>query len=73
MSEWLGITAMATLPEARRRGHARAITHALARWGSQRGCTHAVVQVDAKNDAALTLYANAGFVAHHEYHYRILR
>jgi GNAT superfamily N-acetyltransferase len=73
VGEWLGITAVATLPEARRRGYARAITHALARWGDQRGCTHAIVQVDAKNDAALTLYATAGFVAHHEYHYRILR
>jgi GNAT superfamily N-acetyltransferase len=73
VGEWLGITAVATLPEARRRGHARAITHVLARWGDQRGCKHAIVQVDAKNDAALTLYATAGFVAHHEYHYRILR
>jgi N-acetylglutamate synthase len=73
VGEWLGITAMATLPEARRCGHARAITHALARWGEQQGCKHAVVQVDAKNDAALTLYADAGFVANHEYRYRILR
>jgi N-acetylglutamate synthase len=73
VGEWLGITAMATLPEARRRGHARAIVHALARWAEGRGCKRAIVQVDTANDAALTLYGNAGFAPHHEYHYRILR
>jgi GNAT superfamily N-acetyltransferase len=73
VGEWLGITSMATLPEARRRGHARAIVHALARWAETRGCERAVVQVDAANDAALTLYAGVGFVPNHEYRYRILR
>jgi GNAT superfamily N-acetyltransferase len=73
VGEWLGITAMATLPEVRRRGHARAIVHALARWAKTRGCRHAIVQVDTTNVAALTLYARAGFVPHHEYRYRILR
>jgi GNAT superfamily N-acetyltransferase len=73
VDEWLGITAMATLPDARRRGHARAIVHALARWGERRGCTRAIVQVDTTNDPALTLYAGAGFEPHHEYRYRILR
>jgi len=73
VGEWLGITSMATLPEARRRGHARAIVHALARWAASRGCKHAMVQVDRSNDAALTLYASAGYRPHHEYRYRILR
>ena len=73
VGEWLGITSMATLPEARRRGHARAIVHALARWAEARGCVRAVVQVDAANAAALTLYAGVGFVENHEYRYRILR
>jgi len=57
---------------ARRRGHGRAILHALARWGVERGCSRALLQVDSSNDAALALYANAGFVPHHEYRYRIL-
>jgi GNAT superfamily N-acetyltransferase len=73
VGEWLGITAMATLPEARRRGHARSIVHSLARWAVGRGCKRAIVQVDTSNDPALTLYGNAGFAPHHEYHYRILR
>ena len=73
VGEWLGITAMATLPEARRRGHARAIVHALGRWAEGRGSKRAMVQVDTANEAALTLYRSAGFAPHHEYHYRILR
>jgi GNAT superfamily N-acetyltransferase len=73
VDDWLGITSMATLPEARRRGHARAIVHALARWAVRRGCARAIVQVDAANDAAFALYAGVGFEPHHEYHYRILR
>jgi GNAT superfamily N-acetyltransferase len=70
--EWLGITAMVTLPEARRRGHAMAIVHALARWAAEHRCTHALIQVEATNAAARKLYAHAGFVPHHEYHYRLL-
>lgn len=73
VGEWLGITSMATLPEARRQGHARAIVYALARWADGRGCTHAMIQTEAANTPARTLYAHAGFVPHHEYRYRILR
>ena len=69
---WLGITSMVTVPQARRRGHARAIVHALARWASERGCTHALLQVESTNEAARALYARAGFVPHHAYHYRRL-
>jgi len=69
---WLGITSMVTVPEARRRGFARAIVHALARWAAGRGCTHALLQVESTNEAARSLYASLGFVAQHEYHYRRL-
>jgi N-acetylglutamate synthase len=73
VGEWLGITSMATLPEARRQGHARAIVYALARWADERGCKRAMIQTEAANTPARNLYAQAGFVPHHEYHYRILR
>jgi N-acetylglutamate synthase len=69
---WLGITSMVTVPSARRRGRARAIVHALARWAAAQGCTHAMLQVESTNEAARTLYASAGFVPHHDYHYRKL-
>jgi GNAT superfamily N-acetyltransferase len=67
---WLGITSMVTLPDARRRGHARAIVHALARWARERGCTQAMLQVERTNEPARALYAGAGFVPQYEYHYR---
>jgi N-acetylglutamate synthase len=73
VGEWLGITAMATLPGARRHGHARAIVHALSRWAVTRGCRWAMVQVDSVNEPALALYAGAGFASHHDYRYRILQ
>lgn len=72
VGEWLGITSMATLPDARRRGHGRAILHTLARWGCSRGCRRALLQVERGNVAGEGLYASAGFVAHHDYHYRLL-
>jgi ribosomal protein S18 acetylase RimI-like enzyme len=72
VGDWLGITSMTTLPEARRRGHGRAILHALAGWGAERGCTRALLQVEHGNVAAAALYASAGFEAHHDYHYRYL-
>jgi GNAT superfamily N-acetyltransferase len=73
VGDWLGITAMITVPQARRRGHGRAILHALARWGAARGCAHAILQVERGNEAAFALYGGAGFVAHHDYRYRILQ
>jgi GNAT superfamily N-acetyltransferase len=73
VGDWLGITAMITAREARRRGRGRAILHALARWGAARGCTRAILQVELGNNAAFALYAGAGFVGQYEYRYRILR
>jgi GNAT superfamily N-acetyltransferase len=72
VGEWLGITSMVTLPRARRRGHGRAILHALARWATTCGCTRAILQVEHGNTPAAGLYASAGFVPHHDYHYRKL-
>ena len=72
VGDWLGITSMVTVPEARRRGHGRAILHALARWGAARGCTRAILQVERGNAAAEELYGGVGFVPHHEYRYRVL-
>lgn len=69
---WLGITSMVTVPGARRRGYARSIVHALAQWASDHGCRHAMLQVESTNTPARRLYAAAGFVPHHEYHYRKL-
>jgi ribosomal protein S18 acetylase RimI-like enzyme len=63
---WLG----ATRPEFRRRGAASAVLHALARWGETGGARRAYLQVMAGNDAALALYAGAGFRTLYHYHYR---
>ena len=67
---WLGIFAMLTLPEARRRGSAKAVLHALTSWGAARGAGRAYLQVERDNDTARALYTACGFVPAYEYHYR---
>jgi ribosomal protein S18 acetylase RimI-like enzyme len=69
---WLGIFAMVTVPEARRKGAARAVLGALASWGAERGVKQAYLQVERKNDAARSLYRAAGYSAAYDYHYRTL-
>jgi len=69
LGDWLGITSMATAPEAQRRGHARAIVHALARWARSHGATRSLLQVEETNVPARSLYAQVGFVERHVYRY----
>ncbi len=70
---WLGIFSMATLPEARRRGAARAILHALASDGLRGGATRAYLQTDIGNAASHALYEGIGFSTAYRYHYRVRR
>jgi GNAT superfamily N-acetyltransferase len=66
---WLGVTAVEVAPEYRRRGLARAVLAALARWGAERGARSTYLQVAEGNRAALALYLSAGFAVHHRYDY----
>lgn len=68
---WLGIFGMATLPDARRRGLARALLAALAAWGVVRGATRAYLMVEEGNAPARSLYEQAGFELLYGYHYRV--
>jgi N-acetylglutamate synthase len=69
--EWLGIYNMATRPQRRHRGAARAVLGALMRWGRQRGATTAYLQVERNNAPALALYERAGFTEAYEYRYLV--
>jgi len=68
--EWLGITAVEVVPDARRRGFARMIMAALTEWGVQRGATRSHLEVSSTNEAALSLYRALGYRVHHDYRYR---
>jgi N-acetylglutamate synthase len=67
----LGIYAMHTTPELRRRGAARAALHALAASALTDGHAELYLLVDVQNTGARALYAHAGFRDLYHYHYRI--
>ncbi|QFY11650.1 GNAT family N-acetyltransferase [Nonomuraea phyllanthi] len=66
--DMLGIYCMATLPQARRRGLARAVLRALVRHA---GAERAYLVTTAPNLAAQALYRGEGFEVVGGYHYRV--
>lgn len=70
--EHAGLFDIATLPEARRAGHARRLTLALLRQAAASGAQTAYLQVVAQNQAALALYRALGFEECYRYWYRVL-
>jgi N-acetylglutamate synthase len=70
---WAGLTAIEVAPRHRRRGLATAVTAALAAQAAAHGAGHVYLQVEDDNEPARTLYRRIGFMAHHDYHYRVAR
>ncbi|TNH30128.1 GNAT family N-acetyltransferase [Micromonospora orduensis] len=68
---WLGLSLIEVVPVARRQGLARRVIHALADWGVSAGATHAFLQVEQRNTAAVALYRALGFTTHHTYLTRV--
>jgi ribosomal protein S18 acetylase RimI-like enzyme len=68
---YVGLFSLATLPNCRRQGLARAISQALLDWGSDQGAHHAYLQVEQDNDGAKNLYHALGFKHAYSYHYLI--
>ncbi|GAA4487131.1 GNAT family N-acetyltransferase [Rhodococcus olei] len=66
---WVGLAAVEVAPEHRRRGLGLLICAEMIRWGRDHGATHAYVQVEAGNAAAIALYRTLGMVDHHRYRY----
>ncbi|MGW3891435.1 GNAT family N-acetyltransferase [Micromonospora chokoriensis] len=68
---WLGLSLIEVVPAARRQGLARRVIHELTTWGVSAGATHAFLQVEQHNTAAVTLYRRLGFTTHHTYLTRV--
>lgn len=67
---WLGVTAVETVPTARRRGLARHAVRALHAWALEQGATRAYTTVLADNEPSLALMDGLGYRLHHDYRYR---
>jgi GNAT superfamily N-acetyltransferase len=61
---------MATLPDSRRLGAARAVLTALTEWADSAGAHRMYLQVTEERSAAVRLYRRAGFRVAGTYHYR---
>ena len=64
---------MVTVPDARRRGHARAIVHALARWARRAAAARDPAGRRARTTPRARSTRAPASCAHHEYRYRICR
>lgn len=69
VDDWAGLYSVATRPDARRRGHARALIVALAAAAQTHGASNAWLQVLADNSSAHDLYRVLGFVQASSYSY----
>ncbi|RAO39972.1 hypothetical protein GAR06_06373 [Micromonospora saelicesensis] len=68
---WLGLSLIEVVPTARRQGLARRVIHELVSWGASGSATHAFLQVEQRNTAAVALYQRLGFTTHHTYLTRV--
>jgi GNAT superfamily N-acetyltransferase len=66
---WLGLAAIWTRPDHRRRGLATAMITALSHWAARQGARYAYIQVASIAEPALAAYTKLGFVHHHSYVY----
>jgi ribosomal protein S18 acetylase RimI-like enzyme len=66
---WVGIFAMRTHPDHRRRGLARGVLSTLLAHAEHSGARRAYLQVEAANLGAIDLYRRAGFSEAYRYSY----
>jgi ribosomal protein S18 acetylase RimI-like enzyme len=64
-----GIFSMATAPDMRKRGIASALLARLLTWAWEHGASHAYLQVESTNPAAISVYRKFGFETAYTYHY----
>lgn len=68
---YLGLFFIATAKSQRNKGYASQLISAMLHWGKNNGATQAYVQVETKNQNAITLYNKLGFAQVYQYFYRL--
>lgn len=71
--EVAGLFDVVVHPDARRRGHGRALVESLLARATEMGARHAYLQVLDDNGAARALYETLGFELLYEYRYRLYK
>jgi GNAT superfamily N-acetyltransferase len=66
---WMGVFCVVTVLQARRRGFASSLMHALTNWGAAQGAENIYLQVMEDNGPALRLYEQMGFLHLYQYSY----
>ncbi|WP_157930747.1 GNAT family N-acetyltransferase [Glycomyces xiaoerkulensis] len=64
------VSGIGTLPRYRRRGLGGEVLRALEAWAASAGAHRVALQVEADNDAALSVYGRQGFQERYRYWYR---
>jgi GNAT superfamily N-acetyltransferase len=68
---WCYVSAVQVSPSHRRKGAARALMAAIARWAMRQGAEGSMLQVERSNVGAKALYAGAGYHHVYDYWYRV--
>jgi N-acetylglutamate synthase len=71
VDDWVALSCLQVVPQARRRGIGRALTLQALAAARQHGARRAFLQVEAHNDPALRMYGALGFRPAHRYAYRV--
>lgn len=68
--KWTTLTRLFVREDCRGRGFGRELVRRILQEAHSQGATKALLQVDAKNLPAISLYESLGFTQHHTYRYR---
>lgn len=68
---YIGLIDIVVEPSLRGQGWGTRLLHHLLAWGQMHGATHAYLQVQGDNEAAVRLYTKLGFSEAYRYWYRV--
>lgn len=71
--KWAIVTRLFVEETFRGKGLSKVLMHQVSQVAADHGATKIALQVDGRNQIALSLYSSLGYKIHHSYNYRVLR